>query len=79
MFDGCGKRLPVQQWGVFHFVFLSPITGHALRAGHRVHVTARRPESLLEGFYDLTAQGFGDQDTAVVQAWIEASPRKSEP
>ncbi|NAZ80809.1 NAD-binding protein [Kineococcus sp. R8] len=54
---------------------LRAATGEARRTA----TPTPQADLLLQVFTDLTAQGYGDQDTAVVQAWLEATPRRDDP
>jgi len=51
--------------------------GFATDEARLSNTVTRQLDTLLEGFSNLTAQGFGDQDTAVVQAWIESLTKEN--
>ncbi len=52
--------------------FMVKDLGFASEEAHRSGTVTPQLDVLRTAFTDLTAQGFGDQDTAVVQAWIES-------
>jgi 2-hydroxy-3-oxopropionate reductase len=54
---------------------LSAATEEARRTG----TTTPQTDLLLRVFTDLTRRGYGDQDTAVVQAYLEALGRDEAP
>ncbi len=52
--------------------FMVKDLGFATDEARRSNTVTPQLDTLRSGFSDLTEQGFGDQDTAVVQAWIES-------
>lgn len=56
--------------------FMVKDLGFALEEARLSNTATPQLDTLRESFSALTAQGFGDQDTAVVQAWIESLIRK---
>lgn len=55
--------------------FMVKDLGFATEEARLSNTATPQLDTLREGFSALTAQGFGDQDTAVVQAWIESLTR----